>query len=271
MRKDDQGALRCYRFESLPEADLDVFVTTRQGGASLAPFAALNLGLRVGDVTASVLDNRRLVFDTFGLDLGRSVWCRQVHADGVTVVGEEDAGRGAYTEDTIVTDTDALVTAVPGVPLCVTLADCVPVVIHDRRLSVLGLAHAGWGGTVSRIASRTVATMASRFGCKPSELTAAIGPSIGPRRYEVGGDVIDRARESFGARVDEVIEPVGDGDKARFDLWIANRIDLEEAGVSANRIEVAEISTDEHLDEFYSHRVEGGTGRFIAAASLRRH
>jgi YfiH family protein len=203
------------------------------------------------------------------MSLERSVWCKQIHADGVVVVGAEDAGRGSTEEESIVEDADALVTDTPGLSLCVTLADCVPVVIFDPERKVVGLVHAGWGGTVARIASRTVEVMRERFGCDPGAVVAAIGPSIGPAGYEVGEDVIERARAGYGERTSEILEPGPDGE-ALFDLWTANRIDLEAAGVSGERIEVSGIASDEHLDEFYSHRHEGGrTGRFIAAVTLR--
>lgn len=255
-----------YRFETLPD-ELDAFVSTRHGGVSPPPYESLNLGLRVGDDEQKVVENRRRFLAAAGMPLERSVWCKQIHADGVTVVAEADAGRGSLEEESIVDDTDALVTNTPDLPLCVTLADCVPVVIFDRERRAVGLAHAGWGGTVARISSRTVAVMQERFGCDPAALLAAIGPSIGPARYEVGPEVVDRAREAFGARASEALAPIGDG-KAHLDLWRANAIDLEAAGVSPQRIEVGAISTEAHLDDFYSHRFEGVTGRFVTAVSL---
>lgn len=267
--RDRRDSLTGYRFETLDAASVNALVTTRRGGLSSEPYRSLNLGLRVGDDPEVVLANRRRAFQAFGMDLGRSVWCRQIHADEVVVVNEADAGRGALTEENVVPDADALVTDVPGLSLCVTLADCVPVLIHDARRGVLGVAHAGWGGTVSQIASRTVEVMQERFGTEPVDLIAAVGPSIGPKRYEVGQEVIERANEAFGDRVPDVIRPLPEPEKALFDLWTANRIDLESVGVLPSRIEIAEISTDEQLDEFYSHRVEGTTGRFIAAASLQ--
>jgi purine-nucleoside/S-methyl-5'-thioadenosine phosphorylase / adenosine deaminase len=267
--EDRRDGLTGYRFEALDRGAVNAFVTTRGGGLSSGPYRSLNLGLRVGDDPEVVLENRRRAFQAFEVDLERSVWCRQIHSDGVVIVDEADAGRGALTEDDVVPDADALVTHVPELPLCVTLADCVPVVIHDAQRSVLGLAHAGWGGTVSRIASRTVEAMKERFGSDPGDLAVGIGPSIGPRRYEVGQEVVERASEAFGSRVADLVSPLPDPGKALFDLWSANRIDLESVGVLASRIEIAEISTDERLDEFYSHRTEGTTGRFIAAASLR--
>jgi YfiH family protein len=266
MLRDQRDGLLAYRFETLPD-QLDAFVSTRHGGVSPSPYDSLNLGLRVGDEDERVVENRRRLCGAFGIELERSVWCRQIHADGVTVVADADAGRGSTEEESIVKDADALVTDTPGLPLCVTLADCVPVVIFDPDRRVLGLAHAGWGGTVARIASRTVEIMRDRFGSDPRSIMAAIGPSIGPAGYEVGPDVVERCEGVFAGRASDLLSPLGEG-KARFDLWSANRIDLEEAGVNATRIEVASMSTEEHLEDFYSYRVEGVTGRFACVAAL---
>lgn len=268
MRLDKRNDLLAYRFETLP-AGIDALVSTRRGGVSQVPYDSLNLSLRVGDDAEKVVENRRLLFAAFELELERSVWCRQIHADGVAVVGAADAGRGSTEEESIVKDADALVTAEPGLPLCVTLADCVPVVIFDPESRVVGLAHAGWGGTVARISSRTVEVMRERFGCDPASLVAAVGPSIGAAGYEVGTDVIEKAGAAYGDRATEILEPGEDG-KAFFDLWAANRIDLEGAGVAGKRIEVSGVASDRHLEDFYSHRHEGGqTGRFITAVSIR--
>jgi YfiH family protein len=264
---EERRGLRVYRFETLPEERFDCLVSTRIGGVSQPPYDSLNLGLRVEDDPSAVLANRRALFAAYDLSLEDSVWCKQVHKDSVRLVERSDAGAGALEEETIISDTDALITATPGIALCVTLADCVPVVIFDRRGSALGLVHAGWGGTVARIASRTVGEMREAFGSEPGELAAAIGPSIGPRSYEVGGEVIERAREVYGDRSAEILE-FREG-RAFFDLWRANAIDLEEAGLAAARIEIAGLSTAHALAEFYSHRLEKKTGRFIAAASLR--
>jgi polyphenol oxidase len=267
MRSEEREGLRVHRFETLP-AGVDAFVSTRHGGVSAPPYDALNLGLGVGDDPARVVENRRRLLAAFADGLERSVWCRQVHSDAVVVVGEAEAGRGADSLETSVAAADALVTADPGLTLCVTVADCVPVAIFDPRLGVLGLVHAGWGGTVARICSATVAAMGERFGSEPGTLVATIGPSIGPDGYEVGAEVIERARDTYGERAAEILRPLGAG-KANFDLWSANRIDLEQAGLPAAAIEVGGLASDQRLEDFYSHRREGGrTGRSIAAARL---
>ena len=274
MHSDRRDGLVALRFETLPADRLDALVSTRAGGISTGPYASLNLGLHVDDAAEPVVANRRRFFGAFGLALETSVWCRQVHRATVTIV-DDDAllGRGAFDLASALPESDAVVTDRAGVPLVVLLADCVPVVLYDPEHHALGLAHAGWGGTVERIGSHTVTTMQERYGTDPSSLLAAIGPSIGPDRYEVGGEVIGRARDAYAGHADRILRPVADDDKALLDLWEANATDLELAGVPRERIEIAGLSTIDDLDTFYSHRFETRrgvphTGRFATVVCL---
>ena len=274
MHVDPRDGLIVYRFESIPANRVDAFVSTRVGGVSTAPYASLNVGLRVGDEDAAVVENRRRLFAAYDLPLERSVWCKQVHGNSVAVVTDREIAprndgardRGAFSEATIIQDCDALITQLVGVPLCITLADCVPVVLYDNNPHAVGLVHAGWRGTVHGIVGQTVHAMREHFGTDPASLVAAIGPSISPERYEVGADVIALAREAYGDAA--VLHPVT-SDKALFDLWEASALDLERSGVSRDRIEIAAISTIDALDRFYSHRAERTTGRVAAAVMLR--
>lgn len=276
MLSDTRGDLTVLRFESLPASRVDALVSTRAGGVSTGPYASLNVGLRVDDEQDLVVENRRRLFDAYDLPLDHSVWCKQIHLDDVTVIDNDavsprvDGGRdrGAYDENTIITDTDALITDLVGVPLCVTLADCVPVVVYDPEHHAVGLAHAGWGGTVARIASRTVSTMSERYGTNPAAVLAAIGPSISPDRYEVGPDVIEAARNGYGDDAVQILQTLPGG-KALFDLWEANALDLRSAGVPAKQIEISAISTIDDLARFYSHRAEHVTGRLAGVVMLR--
>lgn len=240
MRPDDRDGLRVYRFESLPER-VDALVTTRLGGIDLSRAA-----------------RHAHVDRLFGAyDVPReAAWCVQVHSDVVTAVDAPGVVEG----------TDALITDTPGLPLCVIMADCVPVLVYDSVHHALGLLHAGWQGTVARLASTTVRAMVARFGSDPATLLAAIGPSIGPDEYEVGADVVERARAAYGEDA-PILRPHPVDGKAYFDLWGANAYDLRSAGVE--RIEVAGISTATTLDEFYSWRVARDTGRFATIATLR--
>ncbi len=275
MRRIDNST-PAYTFASLPDDRVATWISTRQGGVSSPPYESLNMGLRVDDDTSRVLENRERFFEAHRIPLERSVWCRQVHADTVTIVDENvvaprDDGtrdRGAFREETIIEDTDALVTDLVDVPLVVTLADCVPVVIYDPEHHVVGLAHAGWGGTTARIASRTVERMRSTWGTDPARIVAAVGPSIAPTEYEVGPDVADRANAAYPDGKTIVTSPDG---RMTFDLWRANHLDLIDAGVPEHSIEHAAMSTVANADEFYSHRFEGRpqTGRFVAIVMLR--
>ena len=240
MRPDDREGLRVYRFESLGPR-VDALVTTRIGGIDLSRAAR-----------AAHVDR---LFAAYEIPRD-AVWCVQVHSDLVTHVDAPGVVEG----------TDALITDTPGLPLCVIMADCVPVLIYDPVRHALGLLHAGWQGTVARLASTTVRAMVDRFGSDPATLVAAIGPSIGPDEYEVGPDVINRARAAYGPDTPILREHPLAG-KAFFDLWAANAHDLHSAGV--RQVEIAGLSTATALDEFYSWRVARDTGRFATIATLR--
>jgi YfiH family protein len=239
--------------------------TERSGGVSEPPYDELNLGFHVGDAPARVRANRERLADHLDVPLEAFVVPRQVHRGHVQRVTAADRGRGALSHDEAIPDTDALITGEAGVVLAVMLADCVPVIVFDQSTPAVGVAHAGWGGTVHHITRRTVEAMQREFGSNPSELVAAVGPSIGPQSYEVGPDVADRAREEFPDVA--VLRPRGD--KWLFDLWSSNLHDLTSTGVPASRVELAAMDTFENTDRFFSDRRERPTGRFMAVVMLR--
>ena len=144
-------------------------------------------------------------------------------------------------------------------------ADCVPILFYDPKKAVVGIAHAGWLGTVRGAARSAVETMQARYGCKPQDLLAAIGPSIGPDHYEIGPDVIERVRQAFGADADRLLETRTG--RVYLDLWTANFLQLQKTGVE--QIEMAKICTACHVEDWFSHRAEKGrTGRFGALIGL---
>jgi YfiH family protein len=243
---------------------VDALVTTRDGGVSSGPYASLNLGLHVGDDRDRVIENRRRAAAALGLELGECVFARQTHGREVVVVGTADRGRGT-TGPEGAPACDALVTATPGVGLAIMVADCVPLVLFEPRAGVLAVVHAGWKGTVARVAEAAVEAMAA-LGSVPAAVVAAIGPAVEAARYQVGAEVAEAARGAFGAGVDDVLAPDGPG-HWRFDLWAANRRVLVEAGVPAAQIEVAPVGTGPGTP-FFSDRAERPCGRFAALARL---
>lgn len=243
-------------------ADLDVVhaVFMRHGGLSPAPWASLNVGGTVGDEPARVIENRKRSFRAVGRDWRTiyDVW--QVHGARVVV-----ADRPRRPEEPPL-QADAILTDNPQVTLFMRFADCVPILLCDPRRGVVGLAHAGWRGTVGFVAAAAVRRMEQCFGSRPQDVLAAIGPSIGPDHYEIGSDVAAEVQAAFGAQADEVL--LRENDALHFDLWRANRLVLRQAGVKT--IETAHICTACHLDDWYSHRAERGkTGRFGALIALR--
>jgi polyphenol oxidase len=244
---------------------VDAVVTTRHGGVSDGPYATLNLGLHVGDDDAAVLENRRRAARAIGLRLDDLVFCNQEHRREVAVVDESHRGRGATSLDDAVDAVDALVTATPGLGLVVMVADCVPIVLYDPVAHVLACVHAGWGGTVRRVAEAAVSTMTG-LGSRPGDILAAIGPAIEVDRYQVGDEVAEAARQAFGPAADQVVRPDGTG-RWLFDLWAANRHTLREAGLVPEHISTAPEGSG--ADRYFSDRAERPCGRFAALAVLQ--
>jgi polyphenol oxidase len=268
MQAGKRKQITLYEFDSLKShsALLLAGCTGRGGGVSGAPYDYLNLGLHVGDDARAVTENRRRVAGAIGAKLSSFVIPQQVHKGGVQVVTAADGGRGAMTVEDALPDTDALITREAGIVLAVLLADCVPVIVFDPATPAVGVIHAGWGGTVRHVARNAVEAMRREFGSDPSALLAGVGPSIGPASYEVGADVAELARAKFpGANV---VRPRGEG-KSLLDLWGSNVADLLDAGVPHKCIEVAGLDTFQMSEQFFSHRRQQPTGRFMALAMLR--
>ncbi|MGB8647890.1 MAG: peptidoglycan editing factor PgeF [Anaerolineae bacterium] len=233
-------------------------VTTRHGGVSLAPFNTMNLGNQVGDEPANVRENLERMHTALGLDVCATVDASQAQADRVARVTDADRG-------TRVKDVDGLITNEPGIPLMLRFADCVPVLLYDPAHRAIGIAHAGWRGTVGRVVTRTVQAMGEAFGTSPRDLIACICPSIGPCCYEIGPDVRDRVEQVFSTASQLLLRQNG---SIHLDLWEANAHQLRTLGVE--QIEVAGLCTSDRTDEWYSWRREKGeTGRFAAIIALR--
>jgi len=254
------GSVRYISFESLQDAGVVQAVFTRRGGVSNGPYASLNTGGTVGDDPNAVLENRQRCFSTLGCDIQTlfDVW--QVHSAEVVFA---EAPRPV---DSPHQKADIILTNQPGVTLFMRFADCVPIFLVDPVRRVVGMAHAGWVGSVNRVASIAVQAMIRRYDCRPENIKAGIGPSIGVEHYPVGEDVISQVKRSFPNDFGTLLTDYADG--IHFNLWKATCISLEEQGVS--QIEVSGVCTACHLENWFSHRGEAGqTGRFGALLALK--
>lgn len=269
MALDSEG--RYYHIRRLEAAAPVVAAfTTRRGGVSRGHLAQCNLGLAVGDDPEAVLANRRLALDGVGLPLASVVAAEQVHGDRVARVGRSEAGRGATARETAIPGVDALITDEARLTLMIGCADCVPVYLLAPERPAIGLAHAGWRGTVGRIAAKTVRAMTEAFGSRPEAMLAAVGPSIGPCCYEVDEPVAGPVRRAFGQAADGLLIPQDRPGRWRLDLWEANRLTLLGAGLRPENIGVAGLCTACHQDRFFSHRAsDGRAGRMAALLALR--
>jgi hypothetical protein len=165
-------------------------------------------------------------------------------------------------------NTDALITGEPGLFVCVQTADCVPVLLFDPVKKVVAAVHAGWKGTISKIAGKTVAKMTESFGCNPADIIAGIGPSIHMHAYEVGPEVVEAVEANF-SNSPALLKPSMNAGHAYFDLWEANQSILQEAGIQEENIEVIGLCSFEHTDLFFSARREGSeTGRMVSGIKL---
>lgn len=241
--------------------------STRIGGISQEPFQTLNLGFHTGDDWETVKENRRLFTASIGIPLENVVAANQVHGEKIYVADLSDRGKGALEQETVIKETDALITKEPNVALIAFYADCVPIMFLDPVEKVIAIAHAGWKGTVLQISKKTVEKMANEFGCQRENILAAVCPSIGPCHYEVDAPVINQFRERF-PWWEKVLE-LKDKGKAQLNLWKANQLQLLDAGVLNHHILVAEICTYCHPELLYSYRYSNGkTGRMAGIIML---
>jgi len=250
-------------FESLSASGVVHGAITRRGGLSPDPWASLNVGGLVGDKNNRVSENTIRSFQAFGRSLGSCYDVWQVHGSEIVCTDSPRQPNEAHQK------ADAILTDKPGITLFMRFADCVPIFLYDPVREVVGLAHAGWLGTIKYVAARAVETMAAQYGCSPGNILAGIGPSIGTHHYEVGPEVAMQVHHAFGSDATGLlVSKNGDGYfRVQFDMWSANRLILEKAGV--RHIEVSELCTACHLDDWYSHRAESGrTGRFGALIGL---
>jgi YfiH family protein len=232
---------------------------TQAGLAHAFSTRPLDVSVHKGGRRAECAARRQQMAIDFGFDSDKLRCCVQVHKGRVAIV--EDA-RGAQWLEGF----DAVATDVVGVGLMTFSADCPLVLVYDSERLVLGMAHASWRCIVVAVTRRLVEAMRQRFGCKPANLKAGIGPSAGPLHYEVQNDVYQAAADLpdrerlFRTR----------SARLYFDLWEANRSQLELAGIPRENIEVAAICTMSRTDLFYSYRKEGSScGHFCLLAGLR--
>ena len=257
----ERGGLRYFTFPFLDTAGLPHAVVTRRGGASRPPFESLNLGSSVGDDPETVEKNRRHVFELLGRDPRSVPELHQVHSNRILLARLRADGDLSSRSVEELPQADGVVTDSPEFTLCMRFADCVPILLFDPVRRAAGIAHAGWKGTLAKVAASAVEALRRHFGSRPEDILAGIGPSIGPDHYAVGAEIVEAVRGAFGPAADRWLDRRGDA--VNLNLWAANEFTLRQSGV--DKIAVAGICTACHTEDWFSHRAERGrTGRFGA-------
>lgn len=197
---------------------------------------------------------------------------RQVHgADVMQVADDTDLSRFTDSDLDALPAADALVTALTGVTVAVATADCVPVLLADARIGVVGAAHAGWRGLALGVLPATVAVMAREYGARPDRMAAAVGPRVGADAYRVGNDV----RVAFRAAglPEEIFRPAENDEQERATWWCdlgaAARLQLQACGLPNESIDVLDACTVRDADAFWSYRRQGDrAGRMLSGVCL---
>ncbi|MGH2582070.1 MAG: peptidoglycan editing factor PgeF [Anaerolineales bacterium] len=256
----ETDGLRYLTFESLAQAPVVAAVFTRQGGVSEGPHASLNVGALVGDKRDRVDENLERIFAAIGRPRNSLFDSWLVHSARALVA---DAPRPPEWERP--PQADIVLTNNPHVTLFMRYADCVPIVYYDPGHHAIGLAHAGWRGSLLKVAARAVEAMGKAYGSKPQDLLVCLGPAICTKHYEVGDEVAEQVRQVYGDAADLFLSKL-DG-HAHLDLIGMNQDTLEQLGV--NQLEIAPMCTYSESGDWFSHRASGGrTGRFGALIAL---
>lgn len=226
--------------------------STRHGGVSPVPYQSLNLGKNTADKPESVAENRRIFCEALGFSPEQLAWSKQVHGAEIRMV-EGPGGAEGF---------DALITGKPGVVVCVSVADCTPVLIFDAKNRAVAAVHAGWRGAAAGIVGKTLEAMAENFGTHAADCLAYVGTCIDECSFEVGPEVAAEFEESF-KRFDSGLG------KYFVDLKKVCARQLLDFGLSEGQIEISPFSTVLNNGDYFSHRKENGvTGRMLGVIGI---
>jgi YfiH family protein len=245
-----------YQFEKFTKfSGLAHGIFTREAGYSKGSFQGLNISYGLGDDNRKVQKNRNVL--TRCMDGNQLVFVRQVHGDEVVIVdGRWCANPNDETPAPPIGD--ALVTNLRRRLLVVQVADCQAVLLYDHSRAVVANVHAGWRGSVNAIIDRTLDVMIEQYGCRPRDIVAGIGPSLGPCCAEFVNYKLEIPEKYWSYK----------NAAHHFDFWAISRDQLSQAGLLSENISIGGICTKCNTDRFYSYRGEGITGRFAAVIGL---
>lgn len=246
-------------------------MSTRLGGVSQGVCESMNFAYNNHDTVENVSKNYELFCDATGININRIVTPKQVHSADVVKIDADHTFRNIREPGCDFPSVDGMITNVPDVTLFSFSADCALVMIVDPVNKAIGQCHSGWRGTVGRITQNAINMMHENYGSNPSDLLVTIGPSICPECFEVEWDMISEARKGFSEKDYDKIYYQKNDVKYQFNLWEANRIVLEEAGVPETNIFMPNLCTKCNPTLLFSHRNMGlNRGTLISFLSIKK-
>lgn len=253
---------------SLSDSSVMAFSTTRHGGIGGGAYATFNCTPYTGDATTVVHAHQEQLCRALGISTERLIVPYQTHSCHLLEVDETFLHLSSDARHALLQEKDALITNLPGVCLCVSTADCIPVLLYDRQHKAVAAIHAGWRGTVNRIVEQTLQVMHRTYGSVGKDVEAIIGPGISLQAFEVGIEVYEAFREAaFDMNQIACWHP--EKGKYHIDLPAANRLQLLAAGVPQSQIHDSNICTYTHHRDFFSARRLGiKSGRILNGIML---
>lgn len=256
--------------EAFSTTRLSPFTLSEEERLSMGNYAAFNVTHYCGDDPQRVKRNKQWLCSKLGIN-ERQLWLpRQTHTANVLCIDDDFLKHSIEEQHQLLQDIDALITDIPNQCIGISTADCVPILIYDKRHHAAAAIHAGWRGTVKRIAQNAFQLMQKRYDTSATDCTAIIGPSISVEAFEVGEEVVDAfLREGFPDNI--ISRPTnGTNRKPHIDLWAANVCTLEACGFDLQQIQIAGICTYTHYDTFFSaRRLSIHSGRIFTGICLK--
>lgn len=245
------------------------FSTTREGGCSTGAYASLNCTAYTGDNPACVERNQQLLSDMLPYPPQELVIPYQTHGTSCLTIDETYLNASAEQKQKMLQGVDALTTNHADICLCISTADCIPVLIYDQTHHAAAAIHAGWRGTMQRIVSQTLQQMQQRYGTEGKGCIACIGPGILLQAFETGDEVYE-AFAAAGFPMSQLSYRHPSTQKYHLDLPAANLLQLQEFGIPIAQIEQSGICTYTQHDRFFSARRLGiKSGRILSGIMLR--
>lgn len=230
--------------------NITAFSTTRSGGVSTGNYASFNANHYCGDEPKNVLKNRELLCEALGIEQAHLIVPHQTHKTVTRIIDEEFLALSADEQKEALEGVDAVCTNLKDVCVCVSTADCIPILLYDETTGVISAVHAGWRGTVARIVEENIKVLQATYNINPHNLHAIIGPGISLEAFEVGDEVYEAFKE---AKFD-MNAIAKKFEKWHLDLPLCNKLQLLNMGLKEENIFLSNICTFNNSDEFFSAR-----------------